>query len=223
MKSRPILFSPEMVQAIQDGRKSQTRRVVKFSEPHSAHGPDFNVYRTNDGGWMWTNGPAPLPEWLDSPGRKCPYGEPGDELYVRETHYRFGKWITNGHTRTGKLAYRFKPHDNSIMFPNSPPETVCTKKHETGWFKRPSIFMPKWASRITLVVKSVRVERIQDISISDTKKEGMPWDDILFPTIAPEDKFFPRFKKLWDSINAKRGFSFDSNSWVFAIEFEVKK
>ena len=79
--------------------------------------------------------------------------------------------------------------------------------------------MPRWASRTTLEVTDVRVQRVQEISVQDVKAEGVWWQDILWPNHNARSKFIPRFRKLWDRINAKRGFPWDANPWVWALTF----
>lgn len=188
---KPILFSAEMVRAILDGRKSQTRRVIKEKEQDS-------FCQTETGIEWWTGFFGWQPVDLSSPPRKslkCPYGEPGDELWVRESIYNCGD----------SIAYCA---DDSVL----PMSNWPWKKD-----KLPSIFMPFGASRITLIVKSVRVERIQDISEADVYAEGISSGliDVYGGGYT--------FRAAWDRINAKRGFSWDANPWVFAIEFEVKE
>ena len=168
MKERPVLFSGEMVRAILEGRKTQTRRVIKpqplwVGDPNVA----FKTHSANPKGII-----------------NCPYGQPGDRLWVRETFA--------GTKNTG-FAYR---------------ATDTAYGHK--W--RPSIFMPHWASRINLEVVSVRVERVQDISIEDAYDEGMEWGDQGCGVL--------EFKNLWDSINLKRGYGWDANPWVWVIEFK---
>ena len=185
---KPILFSGEMVRAILDGRKTQTRRVVK-----QKHIPFVENILNGflDGKWNQ---------------RPLPYGKPGDLLWVRETWAHNPEWT--------KPAYRadWKTPDAAI------------KTMDTKW--RPSIFMPRWASRLTLRVLDVRVERVQEISEADAKAEGVnlaTWelhhrrDDSISLSIAAIEEF----KHLWDSINAKRGYSWDSNPWVWVVEFEA--
>jgi len=125
MKEYPILFSGEMVQAILDGRKTQTRRVIN---PQSL---------------------------LDNKTRvtacyECPYGAPGDSLWVRESCQIYGHWVKNGHTKSGAQRWKFSIHASKKVlyaggFVKSPPN-----KTQLGFYKRPSIFMPRWASRILL-------------------------------------------------------------------------
>lgn len=179
MKERPILFRGEMVRAILSGIKTQTRRVLKPQ-------PSF----VNQCG---------IPFYPDGKGpvdyRDCPYGQPGDRLWVRET------WMK---PEGGALDYRAKwtPRDERKM-----------PVHEK-W--RPSIFMPRWASRITLGITDVRVERLQMITDSDSLAEGAGH-------LYDAEVECPRagFARLWDSINAKRGCGWNTNPWVWVVKFEV--
>jgi len=92
-----------------------------------------------------------------------------------------------------------------------------------GWSKYPSIFMPRWASRIQLRVLSVRLERLQDMSAEDAFAEGVRCD-CMNPEACPNSAMLiPKFRELWNSINAKRGYSWDSNPWVWVVEFERVK
>ena len=180
MKERPILFSGEMVQAILDGRKTQTRRVIK---PQPGIAPGI--------GPVW-KGSDYCKEWI----RECPYGIHGDRLWVRETWASF----------KGGVYYRAEGSNNARI-----EETV-------GW--RPSIFMPKIISRIWLEITDIRVERVQEISPQDVCREG------IRPTIPGGFEIdecdwigAQQFKPLWDSINAKRGYGWDMNPWVWVISF----
>ena len=203
MKERPIIFSAPMVRAILDGRKTQTRRVVKLTDSGRVKEPG-----------------SPRNWHLDDPEAvmACPYGVPGDRLWVRET------WCPGSATPLGigllpcigpahlgdKIAYRATDDYGG----DDPP-----------W--RPSIHMPRWASRITLEIVSVRVERVQDISEEDALAEGaLEFDSpTTFVDHGMQSVYFPgmgyapaAFIDLWESINAKRA-PWESNPWVWAIEF----
>lgn len=185
---KPIIFSKTMVQAILDGRKTQTRRVMK-----------------------------PQPSWIASPdipfaSLDCdpkhiinPYVKRGDTLWVRET------WA--GQHRFDHLPPRLIPVKTNIHY--------AATEDLGGLMKRPSIFMPRWAARIFLKVTSVRVERVQDISDEDAKAEGMEAVSGNFPLLPVRRALhYHAFADLWDSINAKRGFGWDVNPWVWVYEFE---
>jgi hypothetical protein len=178
MKERPILFSGPMVQAILVGNKTQTRRAIK-PQPQAVRDGLYGWKQVAGGGYevVWNalqmSGSQALSEF-------CPYGAPGDFLWVRETHV-----VTAG----GNVLY--KADDQDL--------TNC----------RPSIFMPRWASRITLEIIGVRVQRLQEISQMDSRAEGLDSRD--------------SFALLWDRINEKRGYGWHANPWVWAVEFRVVK
>ena len=182
MKERPILFSAQMVRAILDGRKTQTRRIAK---------------------------PIKHPDWGNeySPGalitekesnyvieRACPYGSKGERLWVRETF--------SHHPQFADIAYRadgeeFEDSDGFLWEPK--------------W--KPSIHMPRSASRILLEITGVRVERLQDISEEDAKSEGAQAINFGYG-----DCYALGFKQLWESINGPG--SWDLNPWVWVIDFK---
>lgn len=187
-RERPILFSAPMVRAILDGRKTQTRRVVKM------------------GRWRLADGV----EEFAPPLTDCPYGAPGDRLWVRET------WAAHRHEDS--LPPRDCSREVRFYF-------ECHKRQHGSnprigkW--RPSIHMPRWHSRITMAITSVRVERLNDISEADAIAEGilksgdgwrgadgLPW--FASPVGA--------YRSLWESINGAG--SWDANPWVWVVEFK---
>lgn len=185
MRERPILFSGPMVRAILDGTKTQTRRVAM----HTVCG--VRVARLAY---------DPAPDVC-----ACPYGVPGDRLWVRETFAPFS---------TGGAVYRA---DKPRFSPGA---------HEVvGGSWHPSIHMPRWASRITLAITSVRVQRLQDISGADALAEGVSLDgarlghDIDIDGGVTAAFAIGRYRELWDIINAARGFGWDANPWVWVVEF----
>jgi hypothetical protein len=212
MKERPILFSAAMVNAIRAGRKTQTRRVV-IPQPEGAtsaamleecvhmHIP----YRA--GFYVWPKSVGTVP---------CPYGTPGDRLWVREAfRYWFeedGLWDCIDYSAGGQPM---KPEgldfDTGMRFSER-----CARDSKF----RPSIHMPRWASRITLEVTRVRVERVQDIGVTDIEAEGVycgvPWDGCG----QWKKAMYAKWVALWDSINAARGFGIDKNPWVWVVEFK---
>ncbi|WP_438335272.1 hypothetical protein ACSYAE_09085 [Edwardsiella tarda] len=194
MKERPIIFNDEMVRAILSGTKTMTRRPVK---PQPAD--DIRLYQ------------LPNPEhigYVSSIKHKfgsrtthlCPYGQPGDRLWVRETFGDCGV----------RFVYRADTDDG----------TACQVKRWT-----PSIHMPRWASRITLEITGVRVERLQDITEDDARAEGISPAGELLPEY-PDAYLTPRgglstvrvaFRRLWKSIYGDTGWN--SNPWVWVIAF----
>lgn len=179
MKEKPIIFSTDMVRAILEGRKTQTRRVVKPQPPEgeTVHGPQMYEpieFDKHDNAYP---GKPVFGAYSETWGVKCPYGKPGDRLWVRET------W--NGTKNTG-FYYRADPG-------------TCAGK----W--KPSIHMPRHACRMYLSIINVRIEPLQYITVGEAKAEGV--------------KNLREFAKLWDTINAKRGYSWDMNPWVWVVEF----
>lgn len=214
MKEHPIIFSPELVPKILDGTLTMTRRVIK---------PQPQPSDTHD--WYWKPGGMLCSDgyFRERAPYHCPYGQVGDRLIVRETHYRWGRWVKNGLTETGKQAWTFKSLNRAVAYLDNPPQWLIETnkiRNTPGWFKRPSIHMPRWASRITLEITEVRVERLQEITAKDALAEGIEYkeaDDKGFPICTPD----VWFHILWDSLNAKRGYSWEVNPWVFVITFKV--
>ena len=200
MKEHGILMKPDLAQAAYDGLKNQTRRIV-------GHGAEWGT-------------PADLDDLskygLSQMRHCCPYGKPGDLIYIKEVHYAFGLWQGDGHTKTERQKWRFEDwtHESKpVLFPYNKPKHVCTKKSDFGYFKRNSLFMPKRYARTWSRIKDIRVERLLDISVEDAIAEGYTNPD--FSKLPLE-----WFTDLWDSINADRGFGWKSNPWVWVIEFE---
>lgn len=190
MKERPILFSGPMARAILDGTKTQTRRIVKPFPPEAVSS-FYRPFATEPNNWHGYGGDAI--RWYGS----CPYGQPGgDRLYVRET------WAASH-------AYdHLPPH----LIPRSARIHYAATEERGGLLWRPSIHMPRWASRITLEITDVRVERLQDISEADSIAEGV----IHNPLLATNSR--ESFMHLWGRINGPR--SWDANPWVWAITFK---
>lgn len=186
MKERPILFSREMVRAILDGRKTQTRRVA------------FKKY--------------------------CPYGKPGDRLWVRET------WSCGIVNALPGIVYYASYADDKNWFRHLPcvygdligdSWGILWNKYQDR--KRPSIYMPRWASRILLEIVNIRLEHLHDINESDAQQEGWDLSNIdLNKTYDPvcQKKATEWFHGLWDSINGKRGLGWEKNPLVWVIEFK---
>ena len=193
MKERPILFSAPMVRAILDGRKTQTRRVVK-PQPSQELLDDYAQIRRERG--VQKDDAEMLSECLP-----CPYGFPGDRLWVRET------WARDD--EDGALMYRADVgcDDDANAWERGRIEGVSRYR----W--RPSIHMPRWASRITLEITDVRVERLQDIGEEDAEAEGIPRSDV-----SPPDMGRFAYQQLWESINGPD--SWAANPWVWVIGFK---
>ena len=205
MTEKPIIFSGPMVRALLAGLKTQTRRVVKRQKHPYGH-------------WL-----SPDEIALEVHGRtgavKSPYGRPGDRLWVRET------W-TPGYYHDAD--HEDGPRTSIIYRANGTEETVAAPNYELAeqwrwaysedgdepprW--RPSIHMPRWSSRITLEITDVRVERLRQITGSDAVAEGVR---SRLPDCGVAQN---EFRDLWDAINAKRGHGWETNPWVWVIEFK---
>lgn len=236
MRERPILFSTPMVQAILVGRKTVTRRVLK-PQPDSDGGPPLATGwfhpETADGG----PGPHTFGVYGVDWHVRCPYGAPNDRLWVRET---FAPVNAHGHKCAARDAAFVVLRDGAQQYRDGMPIPALPKYAPDafdGIEWRPSIHMPRWASRITLEVVSVRVERLQEITEEDARAEGLDWaspqpfgerwddDDREDPrevgyAVVGESSGFARdnFRRLWDQINGKRA-PWESNPWVWRVEF----
>ncbi len=226
MREKPIPFNTPMVQAILDGRKTMTRRVVKEIEgipfewglDREPYLGDITLFeKIGLRKWDWVTHKN---QWLynlqtavdDSKTYllKCPYGQPGDHLYVRET-WRCVKYDN----MDGDLNYGVEFKDGTrkyFKFDDSERYHQFGKYvFKEGW--QPSIFMPKEAARIWLEVTNVRVERLQEITYDDCLREGM-WD------YGTDVDTLAAFQELWQKLNAKRGYGWDVNPWVWVISFK---
>lgn len=207
MKERPILFSAPMVRAILEGRKTQTRRVVK-PQPSQELLDDYAEIRRERN--VQKDDAEMLSECLP-----CPYGVPGDRLWVRET------WARDD--EDGALMYRADVgcDDDANAWERGRIEGVSRYR----W--RPSIHMPRWASRITLEITDVRVERLQEISEADARAEGvypyMPGEGVIHPPRFADDyQYRPNYREgfeiVWQSIHGDG--SWAANPWVWVIGFK---
>lgn len=202
MKERGMIFNGEMVRVILDGRKTQTRRIMKPQPepcPRGGHWWPSNVFKTmlhveeemqnGKGGWGGLVGDA------------CPFGDVGDRIWVRET------WAEAGASAPDLKLYRANyPEHVPSIYENVPPA------EEIRW--TPSIHMPRTASRIQLEITDVRVERLQSITLGDICKEvGCGLYDFR-----PATYGFQVWEELWKSIYGAE--SWNANPWVWVIEFK---
>ncbi len=210
MKEQPIIFTGDSIRRILERRKTQTRRVCRDQTPKKYWWGD-NLPMIPDGKEKYTGWVKDIPKVAIGIPTKCPYGIPGDRLWVRE-RFRVDKPFT------GDLDHDLTTHRITYYADDHP-----KYRDQDKW--KPSIFMPRKASRITLEVVSVRVERIQLISNADILAEGVtpveidpidppdPWDDFHQAYRLP-------FEKLWNSINAKRGYGWEQDPWCWVVEFK---
>ena len=183
-----------MVRAILDGKKTQTRRVAKGAEgaQYIVPAPPGN-HPIGYEWWVQFNA-------LNSDYLKCPYGKTGDQLWVREKMTRWNQTIRPGCTYDA---------DRTAVIGTNPPESYCGRAVWQWKLKTlPSIFMPRWASRITLEITQIRIERLQQIGGADAWAEG--------------EMTVEEFIRLWDSINEKSGYGWIENCWVWVIEFKAR-
>lgn len=229
MKERPILFSAPMVRAILDGRKTQTRRIVNKPIPsgHKFHGWIVeSTDKKRDGCAAWGIGDDALA--YDLIVAKCKYGKPGDRLWVRETFahdFEHNRYFYKAECDDDGTV----PHlINGCGLGGGVGNTQISK-----W--KPSIHMPRSASRILLEVTNARVERLQDISEKDAIAEGISkvpfrpcdgWPICDGYMVGKDDgvtglqaSAYKAYKKLWESINGTE--SWDLNPWVWVIDFKV--
>jgi hypothetical protein len=221
VKERPILFSGSLVQAILAGHKTQTRRVMK-TQPTSPAA----IFDVAGGLPVWAIWPS---EELDDAGHpkdhgiKCPYGRPGDRLWVREA------WrLENDTGPNGLTVSKYVAADSQDHWRVAPNEFLQSYKGELRNRVNSPIHMPRWASRITLEITAVRVERLQAISEADAMAEGAKsfpnggyvfngtgYDKAKLCHSSPEIAF----ARAWDEINGGKSHPWESNPWVWVVEF----
>ncbi len=225
-----IIFTAESVLAILSGRKTQTRRIMKRAIDEEGN-VAWGVFPARDSGWVaWFGQPmrdgAEFTKKAYIHGFECPYGKVGDRLFVKET------WIQVYPTGTPGQWSCIRPSDFKEEHGKAFYKAGCNDPvdgPQRQW--NSPMFMPRWASRITLEITALRAERVQDISEEDALAEGIQrqylpdlrgnrfhWGD---PT---QDRFptaVDAYRALWDSINAKRGFPFEKNNWVWAVSHKM--
>ena len=205
MNERPILFSAPMVRAILEGRKTQTRRVVKDIIWDAYEGPCRVRLTPED-----LKGDDVRNDFHDG-GIRCPYGAPGDRLWVRETWYCDDYRVQQGpYLKPDDMDIEEAREDGTLIYRASSGDHPY-EAEQPIW--SPSIHMPRWASRIDLEVTGVRVERLQDISEADAEAEGCQNSLHLHGGRFANENF----RWLWESINGDG--SWDANPWVWVVEF----
>jgi hypothetical protein len=223
MKTRPILFSAPMVRALLDGTKTQTRRICKSEEIVEAAEEFCEILTTTKaerigpseiglrpvGHICKINYGLPLNDAIKT---FCPYGQPGDRLWVRET--------TIDVEEHGYVGPVFVESDEGRAVLDGglgqPDDFAEIEPHQLK--KRPSIFMRRSMSRITLEITGVRIERLQGISGDDCLAEGIPERGTYPPESDPEDILRRDYRRLWESINGAG--AWDANPWVWLLEFK---
>ncbi|HDU5016219.1 TPA: hypothetical protein RFU30_002155 [Klebsiella quasipneumoniae subsp. quasipneumoniae] len=211
MKERGMIFNAEMVRAILDGRKTQTRRLIKWKQTRFTE-----IGEREDGSkWPWSEDAEHTCDFW----HPCPFGAVGDRIWVREA-YRFPASLDDvSPTGVGEMAVA-----TGYRKPWAPTFYEFTGTFSDGWkgFEtppkvsdagklRPSIHMPRWASRILLEITNVRVERLRSMSQGDARAEG------VIAASGPMEAGLA-FRELWDSIYGEE--SWKANPWVWVIEFK---
>ena len=204
--ARPILFSPPMIRALLEGRKTQTRRIIKPQpQPNDGKGlHPVRPYHTPQGKWTWVL--AATGHGDGTSGEYCPYGQAGDLLWVRE-------------------SYAPKRVDGSPHVPlyraDHPTDDRVPGQYGRPW--KPSIHMPRYASRLSLEITDVRVQRLQDISEEDAIAEGIQVDECGHTVHEGDDIAWGSakgaFAELWESIHGDG--SWAANPWVWVLAFNV--
>lgn len=216
MIERPILFSAPMVRAILEDRKTQTRRVARTRRIHATGGTLDETWMPMGRGRCIMLGKDGT--WPATVLQLCPYGKPGDRLWVRETWYCDHMDCINKIPKD-RSAHDAHADDSPLLYRadgeccEQIPE--CDHGGTGGAQWRPSIHMPRWASRITLEVTSVRVERLEDISEADSRAEGV---EIAHAADALCDCGRRTFRDLWERINGQG--SWRKNPWVWVVSFK---
>ena len=218
-----------MVHATLAGTKTQTRRVMR-------HQPEYPVIITTDPHTERYQmvGREPMTEAALLP--ECPYGQPGGRIWVRETFYAYGRWVTRYSETKRRDEWHFLDMtiecDRAYQYAADGPEVPLAKGrggNHSGWYKRPAIFMPRAACRVLLEIVSVRVERLQGITDADIAAEGIDMEALLaaqdsYDIVAKDGNATGRpalrgaWRNLWESINGAE--SWDANPWCWCIEFK---
>lgn len=203
MKEIPILYSGAMVRALLDDRKGQTRRIIN-PQPQMV----------TDGAILpWEGDSTALLSLLQQSKRACPYGQPGDRHWVRET-WQHSNWPHGPFDEDCEIFYRADYLDD----PHGPDGELSPEGKYRTW--RPSIHMPRAACRILLEVTEVRVERLRCIKESDARAEGVTIEDRHMNGYCAGECYPPAiraYRELWGSLYG--GGSWDANPWVWVVEF----
>lgn len=213
---KPILFNTEMVKSVLDGRKTATRRLVKFL---NGRNPKWTGY-IRDKLMLYNGNNEPC-------CKKAPY-QPGEVLYVRET---WRCWRAHRYEATADIMFMAGGDGVQLAFANGNTDSVDRYDYDmfvNKWFShsgewKPSIHMPKEVARIFLKVTDVRLERLNDMSVNDAISEGINMDGLVTNQGIIEYRVWNRWNELWDSTIPKKDldkYGSEANPWVWVIEFE---
>ena len=226
MKQHPILFSTPMVQAILEGRKTQTRRIVK-PQPDE-NGVTFmpvapcldweQIYNDIWTPWLWDT------EQGERIHKECPYGQVGDVLWVRETWRKYQTFDDNGSLNGEDIVEFAADKPRMLVMSDGDGFQMYNKDGSEKYIPwKPSIFMPRAACRIFLGITDIRVERLQDISVRDVFAEGAGREVRQMSLYGADAKrqqeiYAGSYSRLWVSINGEQ--SWKDNPWVWVISFK---
>jgi len=220
---------PQLADASEKGLKTETRRCTNLDEVNKRPNDWIPPILDSTGEWVFSSEHGPAHQVRV----RCPYGDKGDLLYIKETHYAYGEWEPNGSTKTGKQKWVFKPHMEPLggIYMLEPPGEVKPNTYrKEGWYKRSPLFMPKRIARKWFRRTLTGIERLHDIDWKGAKSEGIKsyWDKFGsskngLPGVVepgPNQVWTKRdaFEKLWISINGSE--SWDANPWVWVIGYE---
>lgn len=234
MVDKPIIFSAPMIRALLDGTKTQTRRILGPGTTLFNGRPWSRHQNAQTWGWdeAWVD-PGPSPAGNPGPYLKLPWCAGDADVYEGTAHRIYPQiqpgdrlWVREAWARVPATAYRQSVGVEQVVDP-SDPDMACV--YRAGWDRcapsrwRPSIHMPRWASRLTLLVKDVRVQRIQDITEADAEAEGLSLLDWERDDESGEgpDSYVECFSWLWRSLHGPD--AWDRNEWVVAITFDVHR
>lgn len=219
-REKPVIFPPEMVRAILDGRKTMTRRLVKHPS-----GPVPSAFEYCEGVWLPSFATEHDRVNADVGHRYCPYGKVGDRLWVKETWNYGGFTLGDNQRFTAPFITKTEPNIPTwVEYAAAVPDG----EHPPKW--RPSIHMPRWASRITLEITAVKVERLNSITEEDALAEGVaslpvkvlgwgsPAEQGGYGELPVQPDPLTVFEMLWESIHGRGAWKL--NPWVFAISFK---
>jgi len=220
-----LLMTPDNAQKCHDGTKTQTRRLINPQPergvicecPGGDHSfANFEMYKDMQTKWGW----IPIGEKFHAPFSV------GEQVYIKETHYRYGRWVINGLTKTRKQAWTFKATTDEVLFADNVPrklypnfswQHVSNLKY-SDWYKRPSLFLPADLARTVVTIKDIRAQRVQDISPEDCLAEGVALYTLARGVLSdrPPDSRW-KFIELWDSIHGEG--SWERNDFVWKYSF----
>jgi len=222
MRERPILLNGDMVRAVLNGSKTQTRRIMKV-QPSADFSPMNMELETDFTARWYTPGVVDKDGYLqpakkqvfgvagEDEGYTCPFGAVGDRLWVRESFYEHGHWQGGGYDPEDSYFV----NDKQVLYPADGIQRPAERKREDFWRSRPSIHMPRWASRITLEIIGVRVERLNSMTEQDAIAEGCSGGHGSIPGYMYSARPHEHFHHIWESIYGAD--SWQANPWVWVI------